>query len=154
MLRLRAMFGFSLDPPAFELDRSAPAALGRLTAGTPGAMPAGLMIDTFSERRVGKSFFALHGRLSSVKMKRHVPGGLGCALRKSTAALMPCFTRYEIESSRHTSSHEPAVSMKPFPNRTGIFQCIRLSIACELFRKPENAKALSSLEGKRDCEIG
>ena len=22
--------------------------------------------------------------------------------------------------------------MKPFPNRTGVFQCIRLSIACEL----------------------
>lgn len=39
---------------------------------------------------------------------------------------------YEIESSRHTCPREQAVSMKPFPNRTGIFQRIRLSIACEL----------------------
>ena len=41
-------------------------------------------------------------------------------------------SRYEIESSRHTRSHEHAVSMKPFPNRTGVFQRIRLSITSEL----------------------
>ena len=39
---------------------------------------------------------------------------------------------YEIESSRHICSREQTVSMKPFPNRTGIFQRIRLSIASEL----------------------
>jgi len=33
---------------------------------------------------------------------------------------------------RHTRSYELAVSIKPFPNRTGVFQRIRLSVTSEL----------------------
>jgi len=54
-----------------------------------------------------------------------------------------------MESSRHTSPRGPAVSTKPFPNRTGIFQRIRLSITSELFL--EKVSNDYPFQTTRDC---
>jgi len=47
------------------------------------------------------------------------------SLGRALEVLLSCgsvsWFRYEIESSRHTRSYDQAVSMKPFPNRTGVF---------------------------------